>query len=479
MKRATKPWTVIILVILLLLTACQPTPEAEPVINRGDGKMKAAIARTPEPAATDKPEVNEPYEAPAHWQESFTVNGTPIEIDAEVIPPKGAVPVYSMGKTELESEQILAVIAQFTEATRWHVASPTREQLLYWLEQAVLGEYAYDDPETGEPVYLPYEGQQEQIDSLQEQLRHLEEPEWQALEADKPGTGQRIYGDDEDDTVYTSARDDYLLVKRDSRYFSQGESLVLQGEALPGERHGTMVGEVSMTQERAEALGLELLGKLGLTDFEILKSEKARRVQENQIIGTGYRLYCTWKTPGMPAPSQSVYGGSNMLANPEDAAYAAETEGELITVYFEDEKLYEFTWSNPYRKTRLENANVELAPFPFIQEQMRKHFRYGLSWTSGERLNEEVLVERVALTYYPVAKVDAIDEYYWAPVWAVIYSMDVAKENYIFPDIMMINAIDGSVMIPAWYAQYAMMTSLQANPCHSRSPVKKQSFLMV
>ena len=88
-------------------------------------------------------------------------------------------------------------------------------------------------------------------------------------------------------------------------------------------------------------------------------------------------------------------------------------------------------------------------------------------------------MERVALTYYPVAKVDAIDEYYWAPVWAVIYSMDVAKENYIFPDIMMINAIDGSVMIPAWYAQYAMMTSLQANPCHSRSPVKKQSFLMV
>ena len=43
MKRATKPWTVIILVVLLLLTACQPTPKADVVVNKGEqGRIEEA-----------------------------------------------------------------------------------------------------------------------------------------------------------------------------------------------------------------------------------------------------------------------------------------------------------------------------------------------------------------------------------------------------------------------------------------------------
>lgn len=69
MKRATKRWTVIILVIFLLLTACQPTPTEDIVVNKGDGALMELVLATAAPEQEQTARV--PYSAPARYEEAF------------------------------------------------------------------------------------------------------------------------------------------------------------------------------------------------------------------------------------------------------------------------------------------------------------------------------------------------------------------------------------------------------------------------
>ena len=80
-------------VLALLLTACQPTPESVAVIQAGD--FLENLQEVP----------FEPYEAPGYVNDSKTKNGLAITFDAEVIVPEASA--YSI----VELEQV-----KYTEA---------------------------------------------------------------------------------------------------------------------------------------------------------------------------------------------------------------------------------------------------------------------------------------------------------------------------------------------------------------------------
>ena len=73
--------------IPLLLTACQPTPESVAVIQAGD--FLENLQEVP----------FEPYEAPGYVNDSKTKNGLAITFDAEVIVPEASA--YSTGAGEI------------------------------------------------------------------------------------------------------------------------------------------------------------------------------------------------------------------------------------------------------------------------------------------------------------------------------------------------------------------------------------------
>ena len=112
-----------ILVLILLLYACVPTPEEEVVLNKTEGRLEAAITETtPVPAyqteevalqpngttqdapkSTDEPQgtLRAALSAPEHYTDSVEgkVYGgmLQIEIDADIeIPNVSAVPVFSV-----------------------------------------------------------------------------------------------------------------------------------------------------------------------------------------------------------------------------------------------------------------------------------------------------------------------------------------------------------------------------------------------
>ena len=85
---------------LLLLTACQPTPEAEPVVNKAEGRLEQLIVAEPETRPEPERTVGERVGAPERVEEAMSghVYGgeLSVKIDAEVeVPQATKVPVYT------------------------------------------------------------------------------------------------------------------------------------------------------------------------------------------------------------------------------------------------------------------------------------------------------------------------------------------------------------------------------------------------
>lgn len=175
MKRTLKTRTLCLLPALLmaaaLLPGCQPTPEEEFVVNRLDGALEEAVLATPAPPAQ--------YEAPERWTESFDVRGQTVRIDVAVeVPDAVEYPVLTVQNAPFTAEDaVLAAEVFFGGPVELREPAFGREEILYALQYVQQGKVVDEDPETGEPIFGPYEGQEEDIARLKAQLAAVMEQE--------------------------------------------------------------------------------------------------------------------------------------------------------------------------------------------------------------------------------------------------------------------------------------------------------------
>ena len=99
-KRKSRRISVVLLSILLL-AACHPTPEVDPVTNKAEGRLEQLIVAAPEESAAPERTVRERVGAPEAVQEDLTghVYGGQliVHIDAQVeVPEVSRVPVYTV-----------------------------------------------------------------------------------------------------------------------------------------------------------------------------------------------------------------------------------------------------------------------------------------------------------------------------------------------------------------------------------------------
>ena len=142
-----------------LLAACQPTPEEGFVVDRQDGALEEAIAATPAPAAR--------YEAPQRWQETFEVRGQTVRIDMPVeVADASEYPVLTVQRAPFTAQRCVEAVEAYLGAAAWlRETEYSYEEILTDLRVAQRGA-AYQDIMTGEVSFVPYEGQQEEIDRL-------------------------------------------------------------------------------------------------------------------------------------------------------------------------------------------------------------------------------------------------------------------------------------------------------------------------
>lgn len=111
-----------LLAVCCLLSACQPTPQEEIVINRGDKVMEEKIAAsavpTMIPEAPVPTEVTRVYTFPARWEETYVAGDKlTLRFEADITQREdGMYPVYSLREKEFTGEEAQALLEAFLPA---------------------------------------------------------------------------------------------------------------------------------------------------------------------------------------------------------------------------------------------------------------------------------------------------------------------------------------------------------------------------
>ena len=159
-----------------LLAACQPTPEEDVVVNRGDGALEEAIAATAPPA--------QPYQVPSVWQETMEVDGVICRFDAEVsMPANSAHEVYRVRRRSFDTDVLQSFLQSLPAAPEAaYETAETVEQVQAQIEAVLRGE-PWDLDGNGNIVYRPYADEEERIAELQAALLQAEQIEMLSPEA--------------------------------------------------------------------------------------------------------------------------------------------------------------------------------------------------------------------------------------------------------------------------------------------------------
>lgn len=467
----------VLLAALTALTACQPTPESEPVANKGDRvleeKISAAVPEQKQENGKEQAEVTVAsvyqYTFPEKWEEVYDAgNDLILTFNAEITQKAdGVYPVYRTQKGCVEREMVQkAAETLLPPPVSVHETGMTKDDWKKRMEQ-----YIQDMEEHQARLRLPPEERgdgddtvitQEQIDAelkwYTEQMAaapdSLEETEVTDFSGIHIG-GRQIYRLSDGDTAYISAGDTYWSI---ARSVSESGWVLGSYDRWEYEDEGMVWIDASIEQEAALRQGQEMLDTLGLAGFALAD------VYEGNYCGDD-----GWKHPlsgGYIMTYKRDFGGYPLLTSVAPAYYFEYGEGEdyavnsyiqeeYIQIYADEKGVQYVSYSSPKDVLKEENPSVELLPFETIQECIRKGLTFGLT---GKFKAVEIYKIVLSVNTQRVAN---SDEYYEVPCWIVFYDfMDysgydaeetkriqdrVRTPHFCQHEALYINAVDGTV----------------------------------
>lgn len=462
MRKTVCIWIVF---LLLAMCACQPTPENEAVVNKGDGvyEQKLGIAKETEQQSrapeTEKAEVSSApaptevpvYEFEPHWTDTVSLRNFDVTIDVDVEAPTVAnFPVYRVKASQFtaDDERIQTICKVLMgEVVAVRSGGATVQDLKERLEQIQLGEY---DPET--KTWHPYDSDtyKELTEDIMKEMQTAPD-ENDFLEA----SGVQI------ETLPASMTyrakngflwsvyfyDTSISISRYLRGISQPERWVVSGDAISGEPKGTTLQNVSCTEEEARQHVKNFFDAIGIGDMDISKIEKGRVVDIDtlEILKEGWVVECA-RTGGSCSAVNYRYSVSGGSLRYSDDAYSAGLNAESIGLFVDDEGVASISWIHPLEIVGKEVDNIEILPYKQAQELMRQAMYNGLSWTGNKETGSAfsgAYVRRVALSYCFTPVKDTPEEFYFTPTWFVIMQFNGMAEN-VSNFSFALNAVDGT-----------------------------------
>lgn len=433
----------LVLVALAALAACQPTPEEEVVQNRKDGTLEQVITATAAP--TYAPE--EKYAAPEKWAEELEFRGEKIYIDADIEVPDGnAFEVLTITINEFDKENALDMAqCLLGENLELRMQERSYDELLVDLQDKQKGWFVDLDEETGEAIWEPYEGQEEEIRELKELLAQTS-PEESFVTLDKKidfPVGTVLLKTEEGERWYWKCFPQGFYLWKNRKSLIQWESVVMDGNAYPGEK-GHALEVTGITEEEAIEKAKAFIAPLQRAEMQVAEVEKAR-ILENytyNVLSTGYYI----KFVGNPANTIPClylnYSGNHALHFSEDSdmEYGVHWVQEEMDIFVSEEGVESFSWSFRKKVVGVANENATLLPFEQIQERIRTLLEYGVR----EGNNNPIHITRIVLGSAIQRVANQGDEAFMVPTWMVFFTTDWDMEEKLQDSLLMISALDGS-----------------------------------
>ncbi len=92
---------------------------------------------------------------------------------------------------------------------------------------------------------------------------------------------------------------------------------------------------------------------------------------------------------------------------------------------------------------------MELLPFDEIKERIKDRIEYGLAYRVDSNFYFDIAVTKISLIYMKSAKANALNEYYYAPMWCFLTDT-IDEAMPLLPGMHLINALDGTFVTFAY-----------------------------
>ena len=424
----------------LLFIACVSTPSKEYLINKSDNGLRNAISAN---AVT-------PYSfvVPKVWKEELEVRNQKMHINTKIETiDKTVFPVITIKKkvfnTQNSLESLYSILGNEIEIRE---AERSYDELLYDMRLLQRGYFDEIDEETGIPIFLPYDNQEEEMKMIHAQLAQAPMEETYVPLTEKtwsvPADTHKIRTA-EGQFYYISCYSNQLHLCRDRDAIVQPESWVLAGNAYPGEPAHAL-NDITISEEEAVSIGDDIMYKLDRSDMRIASIEKARSADSfYNELGEGYLLIYVSALPcSVPCYLQKYAPCIFLDFDSNKTDYTEPWYAESIKLFITEDGVLDLFWTNPKETVAIANENVQLLPFEQIQQNVRKLFEYGMN---GRIENEDVHLYRIILGASIQQIPNQGDEAFLVPTWCFFFQTDSTRRHSDMKEyVLLISALDGT-----------------------------------
>ena len=440
-----------LLLCLLTLIACQPTPTEDVVANKAEGKLESAIHSDPVEYPAESSGRAGEEGAESLWaalgvpdEASLDISGPVyggtlhVEMDAALhLPEVSKVPVLLVGRLHPSAADKQRIAEAMTNRAVFFGTDPLGNER--WLNTLEREKKALAALET-----KPY-GLDADYDSLQreytESIRRLLE----VYNETKPGKQEPWTGSWSDPlvSIFTESGQ-HVWIETEAQ-----DTCSIQYDASDAMSDGR---ERVINDTAARRLVEEALTVFGNTHYEIVSvrpADQGIRDQFNSETGIDDGSFNISLRPvyeGIPVYEWNSYYGSDTAAQKAGLSYSHSVVKERIFAGVQNGRLGSLTWIDPLEVLAVENENVPLLPFDRIMEIFEKQVFMNIYLDNGQRT---IKVTDVYFSYRCVKKRDS-DDYYLLPAWDFVgYDTifeSLKKRHSISESILSVNAIDGSIL---------------------------------
>jgi hypothetical protein len=493
--------SIIILIALLLLCACQPTPESPIVVGKDQNAMiEQAKREIPEEQRTMS--VRERLGVPEKLAYSYHKGNLTIEADAEIVVPDGELPIVRAFPTDFDQETVTdlwnALIGDIPmTAIVYKRAKPEIEQTIEKLLAAIDGgkyaDYGFASEEKAKDalkaLQIMYREAPDDVagDPADSTLRKgvfldddgKEVASHTYLYAESQKTGYRfsvsnnasntvpivtVSYDEMGRPVGTAVREvdrraGFTFIKNNEPQapcFIWGDELSFSDPCPTG-----IPGTVTVTPQRAKEYA-----ETFLKDAKLDGAYAVRRVfviTDSDATEFAYRIVCTHTVGGCPALMTGNTGEAEnaeaYFNDDENDDYAEIWEYEQFWIDVNDSGVYCVQMQQPLAIGDVVTERSNLLSFSEIRKIMEKMLPivYDTEANDPNSENSDMRytkrINRVELGLWRVREQNRIDRGLLIPVWAFYASTtesypEIGYSWQTYLPILLVNAIDGSIIDP-------------------------------
>ena len=478
MKRICCPF-IALLMALSLLSACQPTPDVEPVAQK-DSEALIERVEVAEEDVADMAEAPESRHITHELTEVSQRTGIDITIDADVVLPEtDAIPVARVKDGSLDMsvlENIWKIVANGSGMLEDFPRSYYEGQASMWMEYREAGNLdkyssfeemdaaisellAEAATKSAEPVFFP----ESPMDVMQTGEKLHDTDMYNCHEGHVTFFGWSDQGTVSEVHLDTDWFVEYLRDIDDRYIWNSSNPLDIYLPAIERGEFKIQLPERSI--EDAQAYAEQLLADIGITDFTCVVARIAPLIprffnEQQDVCPCAYELLFTRQVAGVNVTYNDVQSsGGELRDRPVDSPdYTPIWDYEYIQLFVDDAGVLYMSYNQPHEVTEIVTESAEILSLEEAVASFERMigYQYAAYETGQRELCDDayLCIDEIRLGLTRIAEKNAQQQGYLVPSWTFFGSYDL---DGFWPDgeghhgteaILIVNALDGSIIDP-------------------------------